>query len=271
MAAMCELFAMSSRLPTTVTISLEELARRGGETGPHDDGWGIAYYEGKDLRLIKDMTAASDSVWVRLVGELQPRSTTVIAHIRNATVGDPSFANTHPFTRELGGHRHVFAHNGGLQDLGELPGVDDGTYRAIGETDSERAFCALLHRMEAAWRAAGGLPPLKERTRVVAEFAAEIRQLGAANFLYSDGEALFLHGHRRWDGQKTEPPGLHILSRVCVEGEEHIACAGVTLADADQEVILVASVPLTDEDWMPLAEGDLVVLKDGAIVGHVAP
>ncbi len=53
MAAMCELFAMSSRLATSVTISLEELARRGGETGPHDDEDWMPLAEG-DLVVLKD-------------------------------------------------------------------------------------------------------------------------------------------------------------------------------------------------------------------------
>ena len=42
---MCELFAMSSRVPATVTFSLEEFARHGGLTAPHKDGWGIVYYD----------------------------------------------------------------------------------------------------------------------------------------------------------------------------------------------------------------------------------
>ena len=40
---MCELFAMSSRLPSTVNLSLKTLADHGGGSAPHDDGWGSAY------------------------------------------------------------------------------------------------------------------------------------------------------------------------------------------------------------------------------------
>ena len=43
---MCELFAMSSRVPASVGFSLEKLARHGGAEGPHRDGWGVAFYEG---------------------------------------------------------------------------------------------------------------------------------------------------------------------------------------------------------------------------------
>ena len=61
---MCELFAMSSRLPARVTCSLEEFAAHGGWTGPHRDGWGIAYHDGHDARLIRDIDAAADSARV---------------------------------------------------------------------------------------------------------------------------------------------------------------------------------------------------------------
>jgi predicted glutamine amidotransferase len=39
---MCELLAMSARLPAPLHLSMTELARHGGETGPHRDGWGVA-------------------------------------------------------------------------------------------------------------------------------------------------------------------------------------------------------------------------------------
>ncbi len=35
---MCELFALSSRLPATVSLSLKTLAEHGGGSAPHADG-----------------------------------------------------------------------------------------------------------------------------------------------------------------------------------------------------------------------------------------
>ena len=51
---MCELFAMSSRAPATVTFSLEALSRHGGADGPHRDGWGVAFFEGGDARVLRE-------------------------------------------------------------------------------------------------------------------------------------------------------------------------------------------------------------------------
>jgi predicted glutamine amidotransferase len=33
-------------------------------------------------------------------------------------------------------------------------------------------------------------------------------------------------------------------------------------------MVLVASVPLTDEEWRPLAEGELVVMQEGRLAGR---
>lgn len=50
-----------------------------------------------------------------------------------------------------------------------------------------------------------------------AAFAAELRRLGPANFMQADGQALFAHGHRRWQPAtgRIAPPGLHLLTRHC--------------------------------------------------------
>src|SRR5262249_28104228 len=111
---MCELLMMSSRIPATVNLELGVLARHGGGEGPERDGWGIAYYQDNDVRLIKDAAPAYESPWVGFVAGLALRSKLVIAHIRRATSGTIALRNTHPFTRELSGRMHVFAHNGAV-------------------------------------------------------------------------------------------------------------------------------------------------------------
>lgn len=48
---MCELLGMSANVPTDIVFSFTGLMQRGGGTGPHRDGWGIAFYEGRGVRL----------------------------------------------------------------------------------------------------------------------------------------------------------------------------------------------------------------------------
>jgi glutamine amidotransferase len=250
---MCELLAMSARFPTTLHRSMAELARHGGDTGPHRDGWGIALVQDRDAFVLREPAAASRSAWLASLQEHAPRSEIAIAHIRRATQGAVLLRNSQPFTRELGGRVHLFAHNGMLPGIEHEPRFASHRYRRIGDTDSEQAFCALLERLAPLWEA--DLPPLEERRAVIAAFARDLRELGPANFLYSDGDAIFAHGHRRrTDSGDIVPPGLHLLCR---------HCAGI--ADG-VDVALVASVPLSDEPWRPLGEGELVVLQGGRAV-----
>lgn len=268
---MCELFAMSSRFPANVRFSLEAFARRGGLDGPHKDGWGIAYYIDEDVRLVKEPHPAFDSACVRFIQDHPFASSLVLSHIRRATRGTVSMRNCQPFVRELGGRMHVFAHNGDL-DIGMLRAkLPLGGFRPVGDTDSEYAFCALLERLRAPWLHSAR-PALDERLGIVAEFAAAIRAYGPANFLYSDGDALFIHGHKRFhgDGAGARPPGLHVLCRRCAAQDGDVAAEGLSVAlGGEQSVVLAASVPLTAEPgWRALAEGELVVAQDGRIAAR---
>ena len=262
---MCELFAISSRLPATVSLSLKILAKHGGGSAPHADGWGIAYYRGDDARLIKDTSAAHDSDRVRFIHSRDLSSTTIISHIRKATRGDIQLQNTHPFARELGGQMHVFAHNGTLKGIHDHSGFTLGRFRPIGDTDTEHAFCHLLARMEEVWLSEGGAPPLDQRLATFAAFAEQARTLGSANFLYADGDYLFVQANQRYqeDGS-TRPPGLHILNRRC--RETTVSGGGVSVTSDNQTVTLFASVPLTDEDWQPLAKNTILAVSHGEIV-----
>jgi glutamine amidotransferase len=151
----------------------------------------------RDALLIREPEAASDSSFLAFVRQQEIRSSTVIAHIRKGTQGPKLLRNTQPFTRELGGRAHVFAHNGMLTGIEGDARFPTGRFQRIGDTDSEHAFCALLDQLSPLWER--GQPPLEDRLALVAAFAATLRTLGPANFLYADGDAIFVHGHRRRD------------------------------------------------------------------------
>lgn len=276
---MCELLAMSSREPATVTFSLDEFARHGGYAGSNRDGWGVTFYEGRDARTVREPLAAWESPAVEFVASQDYRSTCVVAHIRQATSGTVGLANTQPFTRELGGRIHTFAHNG------DVPGVDglaarSGCFRCVGDSDSEQAFCLLMNRLAPLWLAPRP-PALDERSAVVEAFAADLRALGPANFIYADGEYVYFHGHKR--SQMTlediRPPGLYYLCRQCESrkpGDLHhrgtsLGGLDIRFAAPRQEVVLVASVPLTPENWRPMAEGELLVAGQGRVERRLMP
>ncbi len=263
---MCELLAVASLYPTTVRLSLDELARHGGETGPHVDGWGIALADERDVFVHRAPEPAAHSRWLRFLGDSHPRSALTLVHIRKATVGGRRLCNTQPFVRELGGRMHVFAHNGTLKGLHADERFVTRRFRPVGETDSEQAFCALLDRLAPLYERADS-PALEDRLACIAGFARELAGLGPANFLYGDGDMIVAHAHRRTQPDGTiRAPGLHLLCRTCAAAEDGAPLTGIELdADGRQNVALVSSVPLSAEPWEALAEGEIAVLREGRV------
>jgi glutamine amidotransferase len=246
---------MSARFPTTLHASMAELARHGGDTGPHRDGWGVGFVQEGDAFVMREPAAASRSEWLSFLQGHALRSEIALAHIRRATQGALLLRNSQPFARELGGRIHLFAHNGMLPGIEADARFATGRFRRIGDTDSEQAFCALLERLAPTW--GDGVPSLARRFDAVAAFAQELRELGPANFIYTDADAVFAHGHRRrGDDGEIRPPGLHVLCRHCAAVDDGV------------DVALVASVPLTGERWRALDEGELIVLQRGRVVSR---
>ena len=116
----------------------------------------------------------------------------------------------------------------------------------------------------------GSIPTLERRLTIFTQFAADMAAIGPANILYSDGDVLFVHGHRRTqaDGRIT-PPGLWRLSRQCEKCRDIVARDHATSSRLDrrkQEVMLFASIPLSDEDWVPLVEGEVLAIRHGRLL-----
>jgi len=64
---MCELLGMSASVPTDICFSFSGLIRRSKATGVHKDGWGVAFYEDKGVRLFLEPYTALDSKLAQLV------------------------------------------------------------------------------------------------------------------------------------------------------------------------------------------------------------
>jgi glutamine amidotransferase len=73
-------------------------------------------------------------------------STTFVAHVRLASVGGRTLANTHPFAMR----GRIMAHNGGLGEISRLD-TQLGPYRelVLGDTDSERYFALITQQIDA--------------------------------------------------------------------------------------------------------------------------
>ncbi|MHB1666700.1 MAG: class II glutamine amidotransferase [Thiomonas sp.] len=271
---MCELFAVSSAHPARVRLRFAEFATHGAPVrGGNPDGWGAAYFDGPEAHVLREPLPAVRSAFARVLEDHDFHSTLVLAHVRRASRGPVALANTQPFSRELAGHRHVFAHNGDLPDIQSRWPLESGGLQAcwqpIGQTDSEHVFCQLLRQLAPLWRAADGVPGVAARLDVVTAFAARLRPIGPANFLYSDGDVLFAHSHRRHQADGSiRPPGLHLLRRRAAGVQLHEA-RGLQVRTRHHEVhalAMLASVPLGVGHWQPLAEGRVVALRAGEVI-----
>ena len=104
---MCELFAMSSRVDTSLSFSLHEFSQHGGKTGIHSDGWGLATYQGKTAQVYKEAEPAAFSQQMKFIQTHPYKTQCAISHIRRATVGEKALRNTQPFVRLINGQSVV--------------------------------------------------------------------------------------------------------------------------------------------------------------------
>ena len=259
---MCELLALNSNTPAPIAFEFTGFSARGGRTGEHVDGFGLAFHQDAGCRVFRDAGRASDAALAHWLRRTPIHATTTLAHIRKATQGRVALENTHPFQRELWGRTWVFAHNGDLK--GYAPRLHAG-FRPVGDTDSERAFCWLMQELA---KAHASVPPVDELTLTLAELLPQIARHGTCNVLLSNGQALWAHASTR-----PGSPGLHWLQRSHPFRAATLADADLTvdfapLTTPDDRVVVVATEPLTaDEPWLALAAGEMKVFRGGAPYG----
>jgi len=254
---MCELLGMSANVPTDICFSFTGLVQRGGGTGPHKDGWGITFYEGNGCRTFKDPRPSFDSPIARLVQDYPIKSCAVVAHIRQANRGAVALENTHPFTRELWGREWTYAHNGQLRGYRQL---DTQTYRPIGQTDSEYAFCWLLSQLAARYpRKPSNWPAV---FRYITELAQQLKQKGVFNMLLSDGHFVlaFCSTNLYWITRRAPFGKATLLDQdIEVDFQQHTTPKDV--------VTMIATRPLTgNETWHKIEPGQSALFCLGELV-----
>jgi len=252
---MCQLFALSCNAPSAVTFSFTGLSARGGHTGEHADGYGLAFHDDKVCRHFIDEGRASDSALADFLRRHPIRARTVLAHIRKATQGAVQLSNCHPFVREWQGRHWSFCHNGDLKDF--HPRLT-GSHLPVGDTDSERAFCWMLQELRGHFRGRRA-PGWQQLAPVIADLADHIAPHGRFNFLLSDGQAVYAHASTRlfWLKREHPFPTAHLV-------DPDIALDLSVANGPDDRMVLVATEPLTrNEAWTPFGSGELQVFVAG--------
>lgn len=256
---MCELFALNASTPSAATFSFSGFSARGGDTGHHADGWGMAFHDGLDCRLFIDTGRACDAPLAEFLRKHPLRARTVLAHVRKATQGAVALANCHPFQREWLGRHWLFCHNG---DLGDFRPPLDGPYQPVGSTDSEWAFCWLLQELRRTFSRRAQAPGWAELAPVLAELVAHAARHGRFNLLMSDGFALYAHASNKLSWLQRQHP---FLRAKLVDRQLEIDLAQAN-APGDR-MVLLATAPLTDgEPWRHFLPGEMRVFEQGRCV-----
>jgi len=249
---MCELMGMSFASPIRADFSIREFAMRGLENA---DGWGLAWYPDQSVAVVKEprqWQVSPHSGFLESYSNLH--ATIYLAHVRHKTTGgEPTHADTHPFTREWAGRDYCFAHNGTVASIFQKP---LGRFRTLGATDSERLFCWLMERIARRERHLDS----EEDWRWLHEQLATLNTGEKLNCLMSDGHRLFCYfdenGHK---GLTFRPVLLCDETRsfgdptVAVQvGDKRLNCG-----------VVVASNPLSSTGWECFKPGEMIVLARG--------
>jgi len=250
---MCQLLGLNANTPTDVMFSFTGFSSRAEE---HKDGFGVAFFEGAGVRLFVDAQSARCSPVAEIVRRYPIKSTNIVAHIRKATQGRVALENTHPFERELWGRYWVYAHNGDLKDY--APRLH-ASFRPVGDTDSERAFCWLMQELAKAHAA---LPGVAELTATLRELVPQIARHGSFNFMLSNGEALWAHCSTKLYWLVRQHP-----FRTARLADDELSVDFARHTTLSDRVAVIVTEPLTrDEAWAAFAPGELRAFVDGVLV-----
>ena len=150
---MCRLFGLHAGprdvAATFWLIDAPDSLRAQSHRNPDGAGVGTFGPAGQPEVSKQPIAAWQDAQFAAAAREL--RGTTFVAHVRYASTGAHTMANTHPFQQD----GRLLAHNGVVQGLSELDGRLAGLGAAGlvgGETDSERVFALITAE---TWRHGG--------------------------------------------------------------------------------------------------------------------
>ena len=264
---MPNLFAMSFEGTLAPSFDLRCLH----DGGKLPDGWGIGYYPGGEpsASVLKEPAPAGGSIRGELVKAWDHLASSIfVVHIRTATWGQNSDANTQPFARAHGGREWLIGHSGSLR---ERPAVN-GRFLPVGSTDTELVFCDLLDLIAGAgWRAIGEIDPERVRLRL-----AELNEYGSMSMVMSDGHDLLIYADANEDGS------LHLSQLLPPHGPElafgdddlwvDLARRGIL----SRKGVVVSSNPLSTGgerklEWTRVPPGRLLIVRQGAIIAEVRP
>jgi glutamine amidotransferase len=250
---MCRLFAMSGG-PERVHGSfwlLEAPDSLSEQSHREPDGTGLGYYDPDGTPVVskQPIAAFEDRDFAREAKEVESR--TFVAHVRYASTGGHTVANTHPFEQD----GRLLAHNGVIEGLDALEReLGDDMALVQGETDSERFFALITRDTRRSGDVGEGIA-------TAARWVAEHLPVFSLNLVLITAGDL-------WALRYPDTHDLLVLERDAggAGGDRHLEHASprgrihVHSADlAQHPAVIVATEEMDDDDgWRPLFSGELL-------------
>jgi transglutaminase-like putative cysteine protease/predicted glutamine amidotransferase len=257
--------------------------------GKLPDGWGIGYYPGGEpsASVLKEPAPPHGSIRSELVKAWEHLEASLfLLHIRTATWGTVSDANTQPFCRSYASRDWLLAHSGSLNDRVHVS--PQSPFQPVGSTDSEVVFCELMHWFcEQGYRSLGDVDP-----GVLREWLDKMNEHGALTLVLTDGRDLAVYADREGRGQAYAWQVLPPYEQLSLNDEE--LSVDLTRRGAkSRKGVIITSDPLTarfvpggldvapnspaaasvegEPAWERVPPGHLVIVRQGAIRSEVGP
>jgi glutamine amidotransferase len=172
------------------------------------------------------------------------KSDCAVGYVRLAQSGDTlDLSNCQPFRSD----KLLFVHNGAIANFQETlyrpirESLSDSTYRLIkGLTDSEHIFALLCHQRQLSPKSTL-LDVLRNTLTILTDLAKKYDTSFSANVILSDGQSLCASRY----AYGTETSTLYWAT----DDLKHPAC------------VTVASEPLSDQKWLPVAPQSTLFVK----------
>jgi len=256
---MCRLLGIVSSEPTKFRIVPQESTRNlAALSRAHRDGWGLAVYEPSaasspagdgSWRFDRTSACAPEDANVRRLAS--GRGALMLWHTRRNSTGVAN--DLHPFRSG----RWVFAHDGTIhkRDYLRLNTSRRRQAELRGHTDSELLFAYLLTQLDLAGVTdEHASPATDDAIRDAVRRACATPNFGAANFLLSEGAALYAHRSGRTLFLLEREP----MDPVRPSRQSRDGTVVVTPWSQNRRAVLIASEAMTDEPWKAIEERRVV-------------